>query len=545
VIKKLLSLIIVFGVFASMMPNVIAAQTDEPIAVVYHTGDIGGCLFSDDVSIGADTLAAIVNSAKSDNEATFLFDTGDSVQGNFFVNSDEGKNAVEIMNSVGYDAMCLGNHEFDYGFERLIELAESANFPFLTQEFVANENNALKSSVIIDRGGVKIGIFGITTPSTHYTSGGGFERDFGTVSELINYSVAKARELRDDGADIVVCLSHMGVDDNQARDYGSAYDIADNALGIDVIIDGHTPESEVKIQNEFTTPISSVGDAASEIGVIKFYRKNGEITTEISSIKKAETLDIIPDEEVSLLLENEQNDFNQVAQTVVGYSPVSLNDYEKPIIRSEESVLADVVADSMKWFTGADIAFCNAGNIRAPLDEGDITLGEIQNILPYMNNVCTADVKGSIIREALSHSADFYGTENGGFMQVSGLSYTIDINKPLGERLASVTVNSEPLDDNKVYNLAVFDFIIDGGDGYVMLEDSFLNNSTTHGTIIEAFSGYLSESENFVNEKQGRIIIKSTDETVSDNNSVLFTVIIVGAAVIIAITVIILIKKRK
>jgi 5'-nucleotidase len=557
VLKKICSVFMVLLMTLSLSVSTFAddtgvVETDTPIAVLYHTGDIGGCLLSDDVSIGADTLAAIISQKKSELTETFLFDTGDSVQGNFFVNSDNGATAVEIMNAVGYDAMSMGNHEFDYGMERLNELALMADFPFLTQESVIGNDYALKSSVIIERGGVKIGVFGITTPSVRYTSNGGFDQNFGTVTELINYSVATARKLREDGVDIVVCLSHMGVDDTQAKDYGSAYDIAENALGIDVIIDGHTPESEVKEQNEFTTPISSVGDAASEIGVIKFFRKNGIISTEISSIKKEETLNITPDSNVTALLDKAQKQLDEKALTVVGYSPVTLTDYEKPVIRSGESVLADIVADSMKWVSGADIAFCNAGNIRAPLLEGDITLGDINNILPYLNVVLTAEVKGSVIRSALSHSADLYGMENGGFMQVSGVSYTINGDKAAGERLGAVTVNGEALDDEKIYKLAAFDFITAGGDGYEMLIDSFSGKSVAHGIIVDIFEDYLSENESFITEKQGRIIINSSDSeedqksTVLSNFSSLQIFILIGVLVVLIITaVIIIIKKRK
>jgi 2',3'-cyclic-nucleotide 2'-phosphodiesterase (5'-nucleotidase family) len=548
--------IVLFAVIASLLPITAlpvfaeeAGNPPEPIAVIYHTGDIGGCLFTDETSIGADTLSTMIKSAKAENEATFLFDTGDSVQGNFFVNADEGETAVRIMNAVNYDAMCMGNHEFDYGFARLNELSQMADFPFLTQDSVVGKDSLLQSSAIIERGGVKIGVFGITTPSSRNSSNGGFERDFGTVSELINYSVAQARELRENGADIVVCLSHMGVDDTQAKDYGSAYDIAENTLGVDVIIDGHTPESEVKPQNEFTTPISSVGDAASEVGVIKFYRTNGVITTEISSISKAETLDIPPDGEVADLLETARQQVDEKALTVVGHSPVSLTDYEKPVIRSGESVLANAIADSMKWSTGADIAFCNAGNVRAPLNEGPITLGEINDILPYMNYIITAEVKGSVIRSALSHSADLYGMENGGFMQVSGVSYTIDGDKPKGERLAEVTVNGEPLDDNADYTLAVFDFIVEGGDGYDMLADSFLGRSEAHFTVVDAFIDYFTANKDFSTQKQGRIIINSASADNAENppsSAYILWGLLIGAGVIIAvIAAIIIVKKRK
>jgi 5'-nucleotidase len=516
--------------------HVQANSEEEPVAVIYHTGDTSGALVANDISIGAEVVSAIFRETEEEIPATFLLDTGDSLQGNFFVNTVQGENAVDIMNAAGYDAMTLGNHEFDYGFDRLLELADMADFPFLTQRFIASDAPPLTSHVIIERGGIKIGVFGLTTPSAKYTSNGGFDRNFGTVSDLIDEAVAQARALREEGADIVICLSHMGVSENQARDYGSAYDIAENALGIDLIIDGHTPDTDVAMQQSYATPISSVGDEGSEIGKITFYRRDGVLVPEIAKITKEEAAVYAPDAVVSAVINEWQEKSEEIAKTVVGYSNVTLDDYEKSIIRSQESVLGDLVADAMIWASGADIAFCNAGNVRAPIEQGEITLEEIENVLPYANNVMVADVPGRVIREALERSASLYGKQDGGFMQVSGLSYVIDPAKPEGSRLGEVLVGEDALVDEQDYSLAIYDFLADGGDGYTMLVPYFHNARPVEGgNISNIFAQYLSEMETIQASLQGRIIIKAEQSTQGSITGWLvggLAAVVLGAAVI-------------
>jgi 5'-nucleotidase len=526
----------------SVLPMHVQANSEEPVAVIYHTGDTSGALVASDITIGAEVVSAIFHETREEIPATFLLDTGDSLQGNFFVNTTQGENAVGIMNAAGYDAMTLGNHEFDYGFDRLLELADMADFPFLTQRFVSSAAPPLTSHVIIERGGINIGIFGLTTPSAKYTSSGGFDENFGTVSDLIDEAVAQARALREEGADIVICLSHMGVSEKQARDYGSAYDIAENALGIDLIIDGHTPDTDVAMQQSYATPISSVGDDGTEIGKITFYRRDGVLVPEITKIIKEETAVYTPDPVVSAVINEWQEKSEEIAETVVGYSDVTLDDYEKSIIRAKESVLGDLVADAMRWASGADIAFCNAGNVRAPIEQGEITLEEIENVLPYANNVMVADVPGRVIKEALERSASLYGKQDGGFIQVSGLSYAFDPAKPEGSRLGEVLVGEEALVDEQDYSLAIYDFLADGGDGYTMLVPYYHNARPVEGgNISNIFAQYLSEMETIQASLQGRIIIKTEQST---QGSITGWLIGVLAAVVLGTAVIYLLLRK-
>jgi 5'-nucleotidase len=308
--------------------------------------------------------------------------------------------------------------------------------------------------------------------------------------------VSQAKSLRERGADIVVCLSHLGINENQAMDYGSAYDIAQNAMGIDVIIDGHTPEAELLTQNTFAVPIASISEDGMQIGRIAFYLEDGLVVPQIEILTKEDFANITPLEEVTDLILACEEQVEQVSQTVVGQSAVSLMDYEKEIIRAKESVLADIVADSMRWVSGAQIAFCNAGNVRSGIDVGDITLEDINNMLPYSNMLRMAQVPGQVIREALEHSASLYGKMDGGFLQLSGLEYIFDPTLPEGSRVTQITLQGEPFSNEEMYSLVVFDFIAEGGDGYSMLIDWFANAQTVgEGDIGSIFADYISMQE--------------------------------------------------
>jgi 2',3'-cyclic-nucleotide 2'-phosphodiesterase (5'-nucleotidase family) len=545
--RKILAIVTALMILLSFTVSA-SADEKELVAVVYYTSSVGGNLLRTDEYIGADYLSAFVKAEREKFPATFLFDLGDAIQGQVLVNTNQGQVAVDVMNAVGYDGMVLGNREFDYGFDRLLELASAANFPFFTQAVIVENTKELKSSAIIEHGGVKIGVFGITTPSIKYVSSGGLDRDYGTVAELISYSAETAEALRANGAEIVVCLTQLGVREEQHKDYGTAMDIGDNVLGIDVIIDAHEYGTEpTDIGKGFTTPITG-GETAEMIGVVKFYREDGIITPEASVISRGDAAlaDVTPDQEVTAVLDEASAALATFSERVVAKSRADYA-YDKAYIRNNETPLGNLVSDAMRWASSADIAFCNAGNIRAVMNRGDVTYGQLISVLPYANMVLKADVPGSVIRAALSHSADFYGMDNGGFMQVSGLSYTIDPSKPKGERLADVTVGAEKLDDSKLYSLATFDFIADSGDGYTMLTEYFQGESESCGIITDIFVDYLGAHDEYVTDLDGRIIIENAAAETSGTAVSFVALVIAGCSVVavIIIGVVILTLKRK
>jgi 5'-nucleotidase len=423
---------------------------------------------------------------------------------------DKGENAVDIMNTMGYDAMTIGNHDLDYGIERTRELAGEADFPILIQDSAANNSEPLVSTALIERGGVTVGVFGITTPAAKHKSIGGLNLNFGTMPELIDYATNTAAKLRAEGADIVLLLSHIGTaDSNDFRNIGDIYDIANNAEGIDLIIDGEIYTEERVIITDGMIPVSIAGEQGENIGVVEIYADaDGGLSISSTVIPKSDVLSVTPDETTAQVLAACNENAERLSKNVVAISAVTLTDYEREVIRSRESVIADMVADSMRWAANSDIAFCNAGNIRGPIFEGKVTLGVISNVLPYSNLIYVADVKGSVIREVLQYSASLYGHDDGGFMQVSGVSYAFDPEKPEGERLFEVLVNGDPLDDEAVYSVAVFDFLSSGGDGYTMLTEPFsAARAVGNGDIAAVFAEYLNQTENPLKETQNRIRI--------------------------------------
>ncbi|MDR0986681.1 MAG: 5'-nucleotidase C-terminal domain-containing protein [Ruminococcus sp.] len=528
------AIVLIFGI--GSFP---AVAEETPIAVFYHTGETEGFLNTSDTAIGADIIASVVKEKKSEFPATFFFDTGDAFQGSFLVNVDSGENAVNVMNAMGYDAMTIGNHDLDYGLERTLELADNASFPILIQESAAADNPPLVSTALIERGGITVGVLGITTPAAKHKSNGGFDLDFGDISRLKDYATETAAKLRSEGADIVVLLSHIGTADSDTiKHNGNIYDIANNAKGIDLIIDG-----DIYVEGEAQkalTPISIAGEQGEDIGVAEVYRDaNGGLSVKTSVIAKSATLSVAPDSATAQVLAACNENAERLSKNVVAISMVTLTDYEREIIRSRESVIADMVADSMRWAANSDIAFCNAGNVRGPIFEGKVTLGVISNVLPYSNIIYVADLKGSIIREVLQYSASLYGQDDGGFMQVSGVSYSFDPEKPEGERLIEVTVNGEPLEDEALYSVATFDFLALGGDGYDMLTEPFTGaRAVGEGDIAAVFAEYLNQTENSLTETQNRIRIVPGGEP--DKYAAVAPIFIVSCAAILAIIILFL-----
>lgn len=514
---------------------------EEPAVVILYTGEYSGSFESSDSVIGMDIVAALFQEQTMRVPATFLLDCGDTIQGAFFSNNNEGEAAIEIMNAVRYDVMTLGNHEFDYGYNRLLELARSADFPFLTQPSVFNENEPLAHTAIIERNGYKIGVFGLTTPASKQISNA-FDTDFGNPATLIESAKKSAKSLRESGADIVVCLSHIGNSDNFSHDYGSAMDIAENVLGIDIIIDGHSDSS---IDHSGTNTPVVMTEGGSSVGIIEFYDSGSGFTIHSKMLYKDDVSDIKPDSATAEVVNKWKDKTEAAGREIIGTSSTTLADYEKGVIREQETAIGNVVADSIKHAAGSDIAFIHSGNIRAPLNAGEVTWIDVNNILPYSNYILAADVSGSVIRAALEHSAALRGTQNaGGFLQVAGLTYTINPDLPEYARVTSIMVGDEQLADDKIYSLAVLNFIAEGGDGYSMLIDEFAD-SVSKGDMATVFADYLkANGENITNTLEGRIMIQSSEEKETKDSTNM--PVIIGAIALLLVLVlaaVILVRK--
>lgn len=478
-----------------------------------------------------------------------LVDAGDAIQGGPIGTLSKGEYIVDIMNYVGYDIACPGNHEFDYGMENFLKLStETSKANYICCNFRDLEGNPILSPyTLIKYGDLTIAYLGINTPESFTKSSpiyfqdenGNYIYDFaqGEKGETLYKTVQKyVDEAIKEGANYVVAIGHLG--DEGASEYWSSKSLIKNTYGIDIFIDGHSHEvySEIlKNKKGKNVLLAQTGTKLQNLGKITINTKNKKITSEFISNYKAQ------DEDAVNYIEGIKNKFSDVLQEVVAKSSVTLTTLDptthKRAIRNSETNLGDFCADAYRTIVGADIAFANGGGIRANIEEGDITYEEIINVHPFGNEICMIETTGQDILDALEVGACEYPIENGGFLQVSGLSYTIDPSIPSSVvfnergqfvkvdgkyRVTEVMVGNEPLVLNKTYTLASHNYMIkNGGDGYTMFMDDkmikdsvVIDNGALINYITENLNGIIGDE--YKNPKgSGRIIIK---ENTSSNS---------------------------
>lgn len=546
--KKQLSLIIslilcllLFSSCATMSPSQPASNSLAPISfpslsnlppmpelgpkpiTIIHTNDVHGYDSAIDALSGEESEYVIgratvstIRYTYSPNTPTFLLDAGDATQGVFFATANKGEAAIDIMGAAGYDAMTLGNHEFDYGWFWLSNLIGMADFPILSQlnDTEAQELENLFTHTVIERDGVRLGVFGITTPETQFKSDGGFGRDFGTVDSIIAHANNMVNTLRnDENADYVICLSHLGIND---MGYGTSYDIRDNVEGIDLIIDGHSHTPLADIENiEGKTQITSAGANGELVGIAQLSNVNGITQVHLENLDKSATSQYTPDSFVAEVTEQWATRVAEEGNKVVAQIPFDIT-VARENERTQETIMGNIITDAMREFSGADIAMQNGGSIRdIELTAGDVTQAQLITILPYGNVLQMAEVTGSTILEMLEQSASLYPEPNGGFAHVSGMQYTFNASAPAGQRVTQVLVGGQPLDENATYTLCTNDFTAAGGDLYTMLVEPFSTQlplaQPEYAALDQALVEYLSLYQDELSpELEGRIMILMT-----------------------------------
>lgn len=495
--RKLLNILTASLMTALFLSMAGCAGQDKPersadIAVLY-TGDVHCAV---DESIGYAGLAAFRSELETQGVQVLLADTGDAIQGAPIGSLSEGKLPIDIMNRLGYCAMALGNHEFDYGQEALRALSEQAVFPFLSLNFVdeASGRQIYQPYAIVERDGVKIAFVGVSTPKTLTSSrptyfmdeNGNYIYSFlqdesgKKLWEATQQAVDSARK---DGADYVIALAHLGIDSSTSP-YLSTELIA-NTRGIDVVLDGHSHsviECERVLNKEGKRVLlSSTGTGLSRIGYLLIGR-DGNISTGLVSDYDSK------DEDTAAYIDGLKAEFEQqlkqsvatIRNDLVTHDPAT----DVRIVRRAETNLGSLCADAIRAAANTDVAVMNGGGIRAGIKAGEITYGDVLSVFPFGNHICAIEVTGRQLLDALELSVSAVPEENGGFLQVSGLTFTFrtDIPSPVimndsgmftgteGERrVKTVLVNGMPLEPDKTYTLAGTDYTLrDGGDGYSM-----------------------------------------------------------------------------
>lgn len=500
--KKLLSLLLALAMVFTLAacgekkpdPGKDATAT-EPV-VILHTNDVHGA-----VSNYA-KVAALASQYESEGAYVLILDAGDFSQGDTAVSVSEGATAVELMNMVGYDAVALGNHEFDYGFEALKKNMENAQFPVLAANVKYNGELAFDDAAVFTTpGGTKIGVFGLDTPETATKAHPGKIQGvtFAGGEELYQIAQDMANMLREDeGCNYVICLGHLGIDDETAATGNRSIDLLNKVTGIDVFIDGHSHSTEEEIVENTNTDrkvgdtiLTSTGTKLENIGVVAI--KDSTITT---TCVPTEGIEVAADDAIAARAAAIIAEIEADYGTVFAKTEVTLNGEKDPGNRTQETNLGDLITDALVW--GAeqqgetvDAAITNGGGIRATIEAGDITKKDVNTVLPFGNTLSIIKITGEELLEVLEASTFCTPEAIGGFPQVSGIEFTVDTTKGYDQgdeypgttyfapktinRVTIKTVGGKDFDPAATYTIATNDFMASGGDTYYRFVNATAN----------------------------------------------------------------------
>ena len=461
--QQILTLLIAF-VFLTLAKVEAAGGTAN--LVIFHTNDMHARVSADDdsgQSIGLAQMDAAVKSAKIQNPDTLWLDAGDTLHGMPRINISRGENMVLLLNESVLDAMVPGNHDYNYGAARLQELSKQLKVTVLSANTVKSgtTKNVFKPYKIYKlANNIKVGVFGLTTPETAYKTN---PRNVEGIEFLnpVEQAQKMVKKLRSK-CDVVIAVMHMGVD--ESSEFTSEL-IANEVDGIDLIVDGH---SHTALPDGLTINNTLIVQTGWHE-----YKNNHQITSKKAQLLNAEEVKALaprPDPAIEKTLAEIEKRNEKLFSEVVAHSDRDLTSY-RLIVRRHESELGNLCADSFRWRTGADIAVTNGGGLRSDLPAGDVTRGDIMAIFPFGNTIQVAEINGKTIREMLEHSVFGYPASFGGFLNVSGMTFSYDPTQMIGHRVGDIYIGNELLDENKTYTMASNDFLFSGGDDYDMLKD--------------------------------------------------------------------------
>ena len=451
------------------------ADGDEVVINILHTNDVHGRFYQVDANnagmIGIDKVAAI----KGDTDNAILVDVGDAIHGLPIVNINQGGNAIDLMVAAGYDVMTPGNHDYNFGSDRLAELAGIADAGGLA---IISANTYVKSSgssflsttQIIEMDGVKVGFFGLTTTTTPYVTSPPNVADL-EFRAYLESAEAAISLLQAADADIIICLAHV-----------SHVDILNllSALTVkpDVVIEGHDHLFGSEVVDGVL--LTGAGQYQENVGIVSitYDVDSGSVVSKTAAyITKADSADISPDPAVHAIAEAIAQSVLDEYQQVVAHSDVFLSSDrgtpDQPGVRNSEQALGNLVADAMRYIGEADFAITNGGGLRADIRIGDITKGDLNSVLPFGNVLVVKEISPAELKLVLENGLQFAPELDGRFPQISGMSVVYDQAQPAGQRVLSIKIGDVELDladTSTKYLLATNDFMAAGGDGYTVIQ---------------------------------------------------------------------------
>ncbi len=457
---------------------------------------------------GSARLMTAISEAKARSNNWVLLDGGDQFQGTLFFSYYKGQLAAEMMNQMGYSAMTVGNHEFNHGPEVLRGFIDSVEFPVLMSNADYTGEpllaDALVKSTVIEQAGEKIGMIGLTPQSTAELSSPGPNVIF---TDPAPAAQAEVDRLTAEGVNKIILLSHSGY---QVDRY-----IADATTGIDVIVGGHTNTYLNSNDDSADGPYPTVQNGVQIVQAYAYGKYLGELNvtfddagnvTDATGGPILMDASVSEDEGVKARIAEAAKPLDEIRNTVVAQSAMPIQG-DRSFCRAVECEMGSLIADAMLARVkdqGIDVAIQNGGGIRASIDEGPVTMGEVLTVLPFQNTLSTFQVKGAVLKAALENGVSQIEDGAGRFPQVAGMSFVFDVSKPAGERISEVMVSGAALDMEKVYGVVSNNYVRNGGDGYKMFKDAM--NAYDYGPdLADVTAEYLAAQGPFTPYTDGRI----------------------------------------
>lgn len=445
---------------ASGLPGIIGID-------ILSVNDFHGALLESGRNPGVARLGAVLRDEWRKNPyGTVFLSAGDMFQGSPDSNLLYGKPVVEVLNALRLDAMTLGNHEFDWGLEKLKARVAESVFPYVSANVREKEPRGrldfVRPFAVLERCGLKIAVIGIVTPETAYTTGPQ------TVAPFeFRDPAAVVREMlplvRGQGADLVIVLSHLASyqDRLSGEISGDAADLARMAPGVDAVVSGHSHQTVAgKVSDVPVVQAYYNGRALGKISLVYSTRERKVIVSRAQALEVAEN-DSRTDPEIAAIVSRFQSEIAPVKNVVLGRTATDLSHD-----RNELSVLGEWSSDVMRQATGADIAFQNGGGLRASIPAGAVTMGHLYEVMPFDNTLVLLDLTGEQVLQVLNHGIN----GKAGTVQFSGLSLVTDSGLPYGRQLLEVRLaDGSPLEQDKIYRVVTNDFMAAGGDEFTML----------------------------------------------------------------------------
>lgn len=442
------------------------ALAQDPVEITIrfvHTNDVDRMDADGDGAGGIAKISAVRNMAEAEFGDPVLFTYGgDMISPSLMSSFDKGAHMVDLFNKIGLQYAALGNHEFDFGPDVAMERIAEAQYTILATNvrYLGGPLPGTVDTAIVEMGDLKIGLFGMTTPDTVEISSPGPDIEF---LDLVETAQTTAAALKEQGAHLVIALTHVDLDDDMAELAGSE---------VDFILGGHNHEVQA-----FYNGVSGQLESASQGDYVAVLDLHVTLTPEedgtmdvswVPEIEFVSTIDVAPDEAAAAEVKVYTDQLDAELNIEIGTTETEL-DSRRASVRSMETAIGNLIADAMREATGADVAITNGGGIRADrtYDAGTVlTRRDILSELPFGNVTVVLETDGATIREALENGVSRIEDGAGRFPQISGLSFVLDPAAEAGKRVSSVMVGDVPLSDDTVYTVATNDYMAGGGDGY-------------------------------------------------------------------------------